>query len=111
MERTGSVLGLNRGFVAAAQIKRLFSTTPSSSAKKRNGAKISREGMVYDFWRGTSAWRMPGDGQRAEKEEGVKEGGEVEAQSGQERRLAAVAELRRPISGIWLTFNERWQTF
>lgn len=59
---------------------------------------------------------MPGDGQRAEKEEGEEEGGEeeggeVEAQSGQERRLAAVAELRRPISGIWLTFNERWQTF
>lgn len=53
---------------------------------------------------------MPGDGRRAEKEEG-EEGGEVEAQSGQERRLAAVAELRRPISGIWLTFNERWQTF
>lgn len=76
MERTGSVLGLNRGFVAAAQIKRLFSMTPSSSAKKRNGAKISREGMVYDFWRGTSAWRMPGDGRRAEKEEGEEGGAE-----------------------------------
>lgn len=107
MERTGSVLGLNRGFVAAAQIKRLFSTTPSSSAKKRNGAKISREGMVYDFWRGTSArgeCRETGGGPRKRK-------GRREAQSGQERRLAAVAELRRPISGIWLTFNERWQTF
>lgn len=32
--------------------------------------------MVYDFWRGTSAWRMPGDGRRAEKEEGEEGGAE-----------------------------------
>lgn len=34
--------------------------------------------MVYDFWRGTSAWRMPGDGAAKRKEGGGRIGGGAE---------------------------------
>lgn len=34
--------------------------------------------MVYDFWRGTSAWRMPGDGAAKRKEGGGRRGGGAE---------------------------------
>lgn len=68
-------------------------------AKKQNGAKSSL---------GENGLRLlAGDTEALRAEKGEEVGGGAE--SG--RQEAAVAELRGPISGIWLTFNERWQTF